>query len=388
MYKLALQWQRFGPYHIARTSAAYAKLGSANIEVFGLETSSTDDTYQWREEKRASDFCRYTTFPSEGYGDIGKLRLWNGVQNQLNLLKPDAVAIAGYTTVDALSALFWCKRNGRYSVLMCVSKHDDAKRYKLKESVKSLIVRQFDAALCGGRLQTQYLISLGLAEDRAFIGYNAVNNQYFRNNSQIARNQPESFRNLPGLNDSTPFFLASCRFIVRKNLERLLIAYKRYRSLFCEHTNCEPWRLVILGDGPERENLLKIENEEEISGISWAGFRQIDELPAYYGLASCFIHPALQEQWGLVVNEAMASGLPVIVSERCGCAPELIIEGKTGFTFEPYNTEQLTHLLFHVSTDNGIDRVGNAARDHVENWGPERFAQGLLDAVSPTLLNE
>ena len=79
------------------------------------------------------------------------------------------------------------------------------------------------------------------------------------------------------------------------------------------------------------------------------GFKQYDELPIYYGLAGAFIHASTTEQWGLVVNEAMAAGLPVIVSERCGCAPDLVENGRNGFTFDPYDVDALTHLMLKMA---------------------------------------
>ena len=88
----------------------------------------------------------------------------------------------------------------------------------------------------------------------------------------------------------------------------------------------------------------------------------------------------------MVVNEAMAAGLPVLVSNRCGCAPDLVIEGKTGFTFEPENIEELASLL--VSMSNGqVNRqvMGQAAQAHIAEWGPERFAEGLYGAIRVAL---
>src|SRR5208337_5127598 len=75
------------------------------------------------------------------------------------------------------------------------------------------------------------------------------------------------------------------------------------------------------------------------------GFKQYEELPAYYGLAGAFVHASTAEQWGLVANEAMASGLPVLVSNRCGCATELVEEGRNGFAFDPENVEQLAGFM-------------------------------------------
>lgn len=119
-------------------------------------------------------------------------------------------------------------------------------------------------------------------------------------------------------------------------------------------------------------------------GVVWLpGFRQIRELPRFYAGAGCFIHASTTEQWGLVVNEAMACGLPVIVSERCGCARDLVQEGLNGFHFDPRNVAQLAKLMAKVSAP-GFPRAdfGEASRRIVADFGPERFARGLKAAAA------
>ena len=88
------------------------------------------------------------------------------------------------------------------------------------------------------------------------------------------------------------------------------------------------------------------------------------------------------EQWGLVVNEAMAAALPVLVSDRCGCFEDLIIEGINGFGFDPDNSQQLTNLMLKMSAANfDRQRMGDAAFQHIQNYSPKRFADGLAKAI-------
>jgi glycosyltransferase involved in cell wall biosynthesis len=141
---------------------------------------------------------------------------------------------------------------------------------------------------------------------------------------------------------------------------------------------------VLLGDGELRGHVESRIARLHLAGdVILPGFKQYDELPAYYGLASAFVHASTTEQWGLVVNEAMASGLPVIVSERCGCAPDLVEGGVNGFTFDPYDVEELSGLMQRVAamTDEQRQAMGRAGRRIVADWGPERFADGLMRAV-------
>jgi glycosyltransferase involved in cell wall biosynthesis len=143
------------------------------------------------------------------------------------------------------------------------------------------------------------------------------------------------------------------------------------------------WDLVLLGDGELRAQVQRKILQLGISDAVWLpGFQQYGNLPGVYGLAGAFVHASTVEQWGLVVNEAMAAGLPVLVSDRCGCVPDLVQYGVNGFTFDPYDVEALANLMFHVSSD-ACDRaaMGRASQSIISQWTPEVFALNLELAV-------
>lgn len=232
-------------------------------------------------------------------------------------------------------------------------------------------------------------------------------------------------RQAPSALPSAPFFLASARFIEKKNLSRLIQAYARYRTLCGGHRTTDnvttdgrkaedksqksvvsglvvPWSLVLLGDGELRPALTALRSALGLdASVHLPGFKQYAELPAYYGLAGAFIHASTTEQWGLVVNEAMASGLPVLVSNRSGCATDLVQEGVNGFTFDPYDVEQIAQLMLKISLARGgeatppgsfsafqdvsLSAFGAASARIISNWGPERFTAGLKAAVKCAL---
>jgi glycosyltransferase involved in cell wall biosynthesis len=140
---------------------------------------------------------------------------------------------------------------------------------------------------------------------------------------------------------------------------------------------------------------LRVQLEQQITNqaiqdyVHLPGFLQQQELLPYFAHASCFIHASVQEQWGLVVNEAMASGLPVLVSNRCGCYEDLIIEGVNGFGFDPENVQQLTDLMLKISSEKiDLQTMGNAALEHIQQFSPDYFAQGLIQAVNYALCSD
>jgi ubiquinone/menaquinone biosynthesis C-methylase UbiE len=143
----------------------------------------------------------------------------------------------------------------------------------------------------------------------------------------------------------------------------------------------------LLGDGPLRSALNSQLSTLNLHGhVLLPGFKQYPDLPAYYGLAGAFIHASTTEQWGLVVNEAMASGLPVLVSNRCGCTSDLVQEGVNGFTFEPDHADQLAQLMLKISAFNfPLSAFGAASQAIVAHFGPPAFASGLRGALEVAL---
>jgi glycosyltransferase involved in cell wall biosynthesis len=297
------------------------------------------------------------------------------VVQALRALRPDAVAICGYREASALAALAWAKTRGKIAVLMSESSYDDKPRRRLGEWGKRLLVRHFDAALVGGRKQQAYAAGLGIPEERIFLGYDVVDNPYFAAGALAARRRATEHRRRLGL--VAPFFLTVCRFIPKKNLGMLLEAYRRYRGL----AGAGAWDLVLCGSGPLEESLAG--QAREIGGVHFPGFQQLEALPIFYGLASVFILASSHfEQWGLVVNEAMASGLPVLVSRACGCAPELVRQGLNGFTFDPGDPEGLARLLLRMSSPAvDLKAMGAASARLIAPWTPETFARNLFQAV-------
>jgi glycosyltransferase involved in cell wall biosynthesis len=178
------------------------------------------------------------------------------------------------------------------------------------------------------------------------------------------------------------YFLVVARLIPQKNLDTLFHAFADYRL----RAGCDVWKLVLVGDGPLKDQLYKLRSRlAQSESIQFVGFEQYEQLPIYYGLASAFVLPSVSETWGLVVNEAMSAGLPVLVSNRCGCARDLVREGVNGFTFDPFSRAELSHCLVRASTHRRLQVFGQASQEVIRQWGPDRFASGLLNAARTAL---
>jgi glycosyltransferase involved in cell wall biosynthesis len=377
MARVAILFHRLGPYHHARCVAA-----GSRCDLSVIELCAVDDTYAWARVVGAPNFARFTLFECEDVDRRSRREVAGRVHAVLSEADPEVVGIPGWSHPGALAALLWCLQKGRRAVLMSDSgQHDEVRRHA-REAVKRCVVRLFGGAIVAGAPHAEYACALGLPSDTVFDGYDVVDNAHFERGARQARDGASRARCRLGLPER--FFLASGRFVAKKNLPRLLEAYGDYRR----RAGADAWHLVLLGDGALRPALERRIARPDLAGaVILAGFEQYDELPAYYGLAGAFVHASTTEQWGLVVNEAMACGLPVIVSKRCGCAQDLVADGVNGFAFDPHDVGALAGLLRRVATMTEAQRraMGRAGRRRIARWGPGRFADGLMRAVDVAL---
>ena len=380
---VAVVFHHIGPYHHARLNAVANRLS-----VTGIEWSARGYD-AWGAADSAARYHKVSLFPEATGAYPDKAALRRAFWSALEQTKPNVVAVNGWNNFGSLIAANCCLRRGTPMVVMSESARHDEPRTWWKERIKRWFVDSYSGALVGGQLHIKYLVELGMPRERIFTGYDVVDNDYFVRRAAEIRNS----RLRPGYGGQTAFeirnkcglpenyFLASARFIEKKNLPRLIRAYAEYRQKSQTGGNAT-WDLVLLGDGPVRECLnsqLSTLNLHE--HVHLPGFKPYDELPVYYALANAFVHASATEQWGLVVNEAIASGLPVIVSERCGCVPELV-QGN-GFTFDPTSEDELAARLLKMASlsDGERRRLTDAGYRIAANFAPERFGVGLEQAA-------
>jgi glycosyltransferase involved in cell wall biosynthesis len=379
---VAVIFHHIGPYHHARLNAA-----AQNLSVIGIEWSAQGYD-AWGVAATPARYRKASLFPEATVHYPDKAELYRAFSSALEQTKPDAVAVNGWNNFGSVIAANCCLRRGIPMVVMSESSHQDESRTWWKEAIKRRIVGLYSAALVGGRRHVEYLVELGMPVDRIFSGYDVVDNEYFRQKAQEVRDQKSDVRKQYRLPEN--YFLASARFIEKKNLPRLISAYGEYRrrlevrdqkSDVSEEKT--PWDLVLLGDGPLKTDLCRLISDLRLHDhVHLPGFKPYQELPVYYASANVFVHASAVEQWGLVVNEAIASGLPVIVSERCGCTPELVNEN--GFTFEPNNEHELAARLLEMASLSDQERkhLGDNSYRIAANFAPERFGEGLERAAS------
>jgi len=371
---VAVVFHHIGPYHHARLNAAADRLS-----VTGIEWSAKGYD-AWGAAESTGRYQKLSLFPQATEKHPRNVELQRAFRSALERVKPDVVAVNGWNNFGSLIVANYCVRRGIPMIVMSESARQDEPRIWWKEGIKRRIAALYSAALVGGQRHVEYLVELGMPRGRIFIGYDVVDNHYFRRRAEEIRNRRSEVRQKSALPEN--YFLASARFIEKKNLSALIEAYADYRRR-SQIGPTVPWDLVLLGDGPMRETLnIQLSTLNLKEHVHLPGFRAYDELPVYYALANALVHASTTEQWGLVVNEAIASGLPVIVSNRCGCAPELV--NGNGFTFDPTNEHELAMRLLEMASLSDQERklLGDNSYRIAANFTPERFGEGLERAAT------
>jgi 1,2-diacylglycerol 3-alpha-glucosyltransferase len=369
----------FGPYHLARLRALAARLSGRGDRLIAYEVAGTERTYPWTRSRRDEPFEWITLFPDRVLETIESDACRWAMVEALEHDRPDVLGIVGYARPESIAAARWAAHRRRATILMSESQAIDKTRVWWKELIKRQRIRLFDAAVVGGPAHREYLVQLGMPPDRITMGYNAVDNAYFAEAARRWHDRPDGRRGLP----EGPYFLTVCRFVPEKNLVRLVEAFARYRR---SGAGDRPWELVLCGDGPGRDEVAAAVAASGFADvIHRPGFVQVDELPRWYAHAGAFVLPSLLEPWGLVANEAAASGLPLLISRRAGCAATLVPDppGTTGARFDPIDAAELAETLAWIAsgTSEALAAMGRRAAEVVSFWGPGRFADGVLEAV-------
>ncbi len=380
---LVVIFENIGGYHAARLRAAQKACAARGWRFTAMQITNAQNEHPWGElDAEASSFSTITILPrANARGKLTEREMHASgarMAEVLDDLRPDAVAIPGWGFAYSRAALRWCRRRHALAILMSESKWDDEPRTVWKEFFKShLYVKKFDGALVGAESHRDYLVKLGFPRGRIFTGYDVVDNDYFTRHADAARAQPSLARARQRMIPERPYFLAVTRLIPRKNVPYLIRAYVVYRA----QAGGDPWDLVICGSGVDEAKLRDLISENKLEQcVHLPGFVSYRDIGDWYGLAGAFIHPPLQEQWGLVVNEAMAAALPVLVSDRCGCYRELVQPVASGFN--PQDADELAALMSGLGNETDTAALGSIARAHLQkHFAPEHFAAGLLSAT-------
>ena len=374
--RLAILTELIAPYRIPVFNAL-ARHAEIDLHVLFL-AETNPSVRQWRIYQDEIRFS-YQVLPS-WRTKLGKydLLLNQNVSQALQHLAPEIILCGGYNYLASWQAQRWAKRNNVPFLLWSESTSNDQRRgHALIESLKHTFFENCDGFVVPGTSARHYAEQMGASPDRIFLAPNAVDINLFASGADSARVSASRVRGALGL--PSRYFLFVGRLVEAKGVFDLLQAYAGLSEKLRSQIG-----LVIAGDGPLRAELESMAHSIYPGTIHFPGFVHRDALASYYALAECSVLPTHSDPWGLVVNEAMACGLPVICSQVAGCAADLI--RSNGILVPPADTTLLTRALEEIATNPvRAKQMSSRSKELIRNYSPDLCAAGIANATGAAI---
>ncbi len=292
-----------------------------------------------------------------------------GLINRIKLFKPDFLLVYGWKNLSHLHAMVYF--HGRLPVLFrgdsTMLDNGKSHKDKLRQNFLQWVYSHVDYALYVGTENKKYFLTHGLNNNQLIFVPHAINNEHFFDKDGRYTREATKWRKELGLGEEHLTFLYAGKFEPKKNLRLLLKA-------FSADTNPQH-RLILIGNGPEEQELKAMARPDK--RIIFLPFQNQSQMPVVYRLGHLLVLPsAWGETWGLVVNEAMASGRAVLVSDKVGCAPDLVQQGENGYIFNHKNTAELTRIMENMTVEKA-QKMGQVSQSIIKHWSYQTGLENL-----------
>lgn len=360
---------KIGPYHHAR----FKEL-SKNIELTAVEILPDSKEYNWEDIKNITEYKTIKISEHFSGKELKRNKLIQKIKQIVNQEQPNVIITMGWNNRTYFATLYIAKKLGIPICTLSDSIYIHKRRIFVLEFLKKIVVKSYDAFLVAGTRSKVYLNTLDI-NDGIFTPMDVVDNKYFKNFSTS-----EKLSNLP-----ENYLLCISRFIKEKNLFSLIRAFSLFKNKFNND-----FVLLLVGSGHLQQLIqTEVQKLNAESFIHIHPFVQYSQLPVLYKNAIGLILPSIRDQWGLVVNEAMASGLPLIVSNRCGCIDDLVQDGINGFIIEPTESGILNGLeKFNSLSENERINMGRKGQEIIYNFDLKDYRIGTLSMIDYAVNHE
>jgi 1,2-diacylglycerol 3-alpha-glucosyltransferase len=373
--RLTILTEIISPYRIPLFNAL-ARREEVDLQVIFL--AETDPQLrQWQVYREEIEFP-YLVLPSwrrrvGGYN----LLLNRGVRSALGAASPNAILCGGYNYFASWQALVWARSHHIPFFLWSESNlQDDRHWHAAVEMLKEVFFRRCSGFVVPGKSAMEYLRTHRIKDELIFHAPNAVDNHFFAAGAASARQQPDASRR--ELNLPLRYFLFTGRLVAEKGVFDLLAAYAKL-----DERTRQDIGLVFVGDGAARAQLELQASTISPGVIKFAGFVQREQLARYYALAEMLILPTHTDTWGLVVNEGMACGLPVVLSSVAGCAADLVRENWNGLLIPPKDASSLASAMLKLASNPDVSAtLGANSQSQIAYYSPLEWSNGILRTLS------
>ena len=285
-----------------------------------------------------------------------------------------AIFVSGYLELSSLSSIVGSFIKGNKIILFSESQEIDKKeRNFFVELYKKQILKIFDSAVVGGESHKKYLIKLGMKKNLIFKGYDCVDNDFFISKSEQI-NQKKCYES---------YVCCVCRFVEKKNLFTIIDSFIYFKNNF---SNSKNTKLKIAGTGPLQDKLMTYVKSLKIKDIEFVGPVNYKDLPEFYANSKGMILLSTSEQWGLVTNEALNCGIPVLISEKCGSS-ELIKENINGYIVNTNDIFEVAKRIKDLIELAKMDITKFECRNSIRDISTLNFAKSCFAACNNSKKN-
>ena len=365
--KIAFLWSHFAMYHLDRLEALAEAL-EGRAAVLGLEVANASETYAWGDSGDGKRARKVTLFPGAVADRIPQLRRARAVVRAARAAGVTHLFVSGYERPGYLLAALAMRLTGSRVFVMLDSKFDDKPRRLSLELLKRLLMLPYHGGFAAGPRAADYLRFLGLRRRPVTTGYDSVSLSRLRALAPARRGAWE-----------TAEFLAVARFVEKKNLSLALAAYARFRAAEPD----SPRGLHLCGGG-ELEPRLRAEAAALgiAAHVRFTGFASQADVAGFMAEALCLLLPSREEQWGLVVNEALAHALPLLVSENVGARDTLVRNLENGFVLDPDAVDGWATAMRLLASDRDLwQRMHDAAAARAPLADTHAFVEGVTALI-------
>jgi glycosyltransferase involved in cell wall biosynthesis len=308
------------------------------------------------------------------------LRFHPGLFNTIRKSKPDILVADGFFKWTLAAIPYKLIHN--VPLIICYERtfHTERNAQWFRTFYRRAITRLTDALCCNGQLCGEYSQWLGMDPAHITYGHMAADTEELVHKaSTLSSSEIEDLRrkwNIQGI-----LILYVGRLITLKGVRQLLEAWAKFEQKYTNKAT-----LMLVGDGDLSDELKTMCRQRNFTGVRFVGSVNYDNIAKYYNASDVLIMPTLEDNWSLVVPEAMACGLPVLCSKYNGCWPELVHGGINGWVFDPLKPDDIMGVLeWCIDHRKDLKSMGEKSRLIVSDFSPENAAKSIFQACQIAL---